>query len=758
MACCATEEPTPGTSGSNVNVGLIYLQRGGVILKTPKTGLALQFGIPPETIKDCMTLGIPVPSYYVFPKVLFDRQKFVNVAEAEFPAYYNFFVMKKPVTFICTPAQEASMRLVFQETLLGPKDIDVRHEFADGADDTVPDVQRECAYIRTFSSIDELFNFVHFDADGVATLEAEGVRIVDRGDEFAVFEHGTEVGRAPSKVKLPTALYQHSVLAGSACQPPFEPPLLGVTILGSGHGFDPSHRTSGFVLWINKRGIMVDPPLNSRALLQQNGVPSRLVDTVIVTHCHADHDQGTLQKMLEERQVTLITTSTIMGSFLRKYSALTGVSADGLRRLFVFRPVVFNEPMRINGGEIRFFYSIHTIPCIGFEVYYGGKSIYFSGDTCYDPAFIRSMHQAGVLRDGRAAWLLDERWQQHSLILHEAGVPPIHTPVSILAALNDDIKGRLWVIHTSHKALPPGSGLKIAPEGVENTLVLNVQPHVHSGAIELLKVIDEIDMFRVFALAQARELLQNAMPRHYAAGATIIEKDSLGRELYIITAGVVVISDASWSKHFVVGDYFGEMSLVTGSRRSAQAKAKTDVDVVAFTKEDFFAVLRGNTDTISFLLNLSQRRQEPSWQILSSNAVLHWMTNAQKTRLQALLRRRTLAAGDYVWRAGQPASQALLVGSGSVCIEEKAAELEPFGPGSWLAETSALLDARPLSMSVKALTDGWAYTVEREQLLAFFDDNPGVKLSFLDTNFIDVVKHDDALLPVAADDDQLVSF
>ena len=37
------------------------------------------------------------------------------------------------------------------------------------------------------------------------------------------------------------------------------------------------------------------------------------------------------------------------------------------------------EPMSVNGGEVRFFYSIHTIPCIGFEVYYGGKSLYFSG-------------------------------------------------------------------------------------------------------------------------------------------------------------------------------------------------------------------------------------------------------------------------------------------------------------------------------------------------------------------------------------------
>jgi len=32
---------------------------------------------------------------------------------------------------------------------------------------------------------------------------------------------------------------------------------------------------------------MVDPPLNSRMVLQRHGVPSRLIDVVIITHCHA---------------------------------------------------------------------------------------------------------------------------------------------------------------------------------------------------------------------------------------------------------------------------------------------------------------------------------------------------------------------------------------------------------------------------------------------------------------------------------------
>lgn len=44
----------------------------------------------------------------------------------------------------------------------------------------------------------------------------------------------------------------------------FTPPDFGVTILGSSHGFDCKGSTSGYILWINGRGVMVDPPPFSR--------------------------------------------------------------------------------------------------------------------------------------------------------------------------------------------------------------------------------------------------------------------------------------------------------------------------------------------------------------------------------------------------------------------------------------------------------------------------------------------------------------
>ena len=51
------------------------------------------------------------------------------------------------------------------------------------------------------------------------------------------------------------------------------------------------------------------------------------------------------------------------------------------------------------------------------------------------------MYTEGVLSQGRRDKLLDFPWG-HDAILHEAGIPPIHTPMKTLAALPDDVKAR----------------------------------------------------------------------------------------------------------------------------------------------------------------------------------------------------------------------------------------------------------------------------------------------------------------------------
>lgn len=72
----------------------------------------------------------------------------INVAEIEFPAYFNFFIRQRQVNLITTHDVADRLRTVFQETLLGPKSYDkLSEEFlGDESLKRMPDFEKESAY------------------------------------------------------------------------------------------------------------------------------------------------------------------------------------------------------------------------------------------------------------------------------------------------------------------------------------------------------------------------------------------------------------------------------------------------------------------------------------------------------------------------------------------------------------------------------------------------------------------------------------
>src|SRR5262249_36512108 len=161
----------------------------------------------------------------------------------------------------------------------------------------------------------------------------------------------------------------------------------------------------------------------------------------------------------------------------------------------VFRPATIGAPMRIQGAEFHFFYTLHSIPTIGFECYFGGRSFAYSADTLYDPALIEGMHREGVIGTERRDALLHFPWH-HSLVVHEAGGPPIPTPVARLAELPDEVKRRLRVIHVAETDLPEGAGLRLARTGFDETLTLPVAEHPYAEVLQHLDALAQVDLLR----------------------------------------------------------------------------------------------------------------------------------------------------------------------------------------------------------------------------------------------------------------------
>jgi glyoxylase-like metal-dependent hydrolase (beta-lactamase superfamily II) len=555
----------------------IRLPRGGTSIST-SVG-RIQFGIPPETIKDSMRLGLEVPRVFIVPVERFCREVGpalgINLAECEFPAYFNWFVKRKRCTLVVDSAEsERDIRNVFEETLLGPKEFrDVSQPKAYDEEDfdpsfppsSRPNFFREFQYFRRNEgtetsdelTVDVLIDFLHFSRNDLASPPSRPSSADDHGrnesigvppmvavsddddDEEehigwhasttvldfdmpgqpwaaglksmgqtrvsrlmrSVTEPSRSIKRTPSSrmetdeselaetdeacesvsigvvdddeaearpwifsqvkwlgevatvwpadatpeqvqtravprveifkmpgaseyvvhdvdvnnyivgkarlggaVEVPDEMAVEGFLdsneASEANHPqeglsltrtnasltlprralPFYPPSFGVTSLGNSHGFDKNGSTSGYVIWINGRGVMVDPPPYSSATLEREGIRPQTIIAIIITHCHADHDAGAFQKVLTGSRVAIITTPSIYKSFIRKYSALSGLSPGLLRRSHRFRAAVIGRPLHFQGATFHFWYTLHTIPCIALKVEWRGKSVVFTGD------------------------------------------------------------------------------------------------------------------------------------------------------------------------------------------------------------------------------------------------------------------------------------------------------------------------------------------------------------------------------------------
>ena len=710
------------------------LPRGGTYV--PTSAGAVQVGIPPETIKDVMAQKLALPELYVVPRKLFDQKRGLSVAEFEFPAYYSFFLLKRKARLLVESREvEGRIRAIFQETLFGPVGVPDESEFASGIPaDARPDFHGEAEYFRNVPGrgrleVDDLVEFLHFGANGLARF-GDAVTI-ERGARTYVVRDGEEiVAEVPAEVELPPRA--HSTVESAIGQ--FQPPEFGVTVLGASHGFDPSGKTTGFLLWMGGRALVVDPPTDATEYLRARGVAPKTIDGVILTHCHADHDAGTFQKILEETKVSVYTTPHVLASFLRKYSALSGFSEEVLRRTFVFHPVRIGAPVHVRGGELWFRYTLHSIPALGVEAFYGGKSVAISGDTLYDPTRVHEMFEKGVLGRQRFRDLYSFRGH-HNLILHEAGIPPLHTPATALAELPPEVKRRLFLVHIAEKDVPRDVGLRPAKVGLEHTLRVDVAAPEHGEAIALLDAVAMVDFLRDLPLSRARQLLQVARRLVLPAGERIVKQGTRGDAFYIVVNGHVdVVRDGQKLKAYQAGDYFGERALILDEPRMADVVASTDVSLIVIDRDDFLPLLRGS-EMLKRLERLVRVRDVGAWELIAQNTVLSGLTSSQKTQLQSALDPIEAKRGTVLWQRGVAPERAYLVVEGEVRLETPGSDPVVLRHAAFVGEVDAMRRGGAAAGSAVAATDVKLFAIESAEVRRFFDDNPGLFLTFLGTRF-----------------------
>ena len=257
-----------------------FLPRGGVYVNT-KHG-AIQFGMPPETIKDALTLGLDVPSIFVAPKDRFNLKYATNTCEVEFPCYWNFFVKGRSTVLAATADAAEVIRKVVDEVLEGPapEHLYTDEEYAATCSPEVyaarPDHVKEIDFFKEprggrVISTATLVSFCIFRPNREGHLQAdlpceEGtLAIIDEGGKYRVVVDGEVVATVDDFLASAIADPPHILIparSGSgrtASAEEFHTPDFGITVLGSADGFSKDGTTAGFVLWMRGRGILVRP-------------------------------------------------------------------------------------------------------------------------------------------------------------------------------------------------------------------------------------------------------------------------------------------------------------------------------------------------------------------------------------------------------------------------------------------------------------------------------------------------------------------
>jgi CRP-like cAMP-binding protein len=139
---------------------------------------------------------------------------------------------------------------------------------------------------------------------------------------------------------------------------------------------------------------------------------------------------------------------------------------------------------------------------------------------------------------------------------------------------------------------------------------------LHEDQAEAFSILREEPLFGCLSDEQLDQLVKQARLNTFGRGEPVIEEGSPGDSMFVLLHGAANVSVSKNGSTIQVaslgaGDCFGEMSLLTGERRSATVRADDDCYVMEIGKPVMAEVLRGAPECLVQLSELlAQRKME----------------------------------------------------------------------------------------------------------------------------------------------------
>jgi ribonuclease BN (tRNA processing enzyme) len=220
-------------------------------------------------------------------------------------------------------------------------------------------------------------------------------------------------------------------------------------VLGVGDAFSERHRPTSFLLSYGDFVLAIDCPDMYRTVLREaSDISGRqlslsAIDHVLITHVHGDHMNGLegvgfYKRFTEGKRVTLVSSPEVRDVIWdqRLIASMGTMWEDETRKELAFDEFFDHIPLSWEGEtavgpfRIRTRRTRHHLPTSALMVEAGGHVLGYSCDTDFDPELIAFLEPA-------------------DLIIHETNPSPVHTAISELDALPEDIRARMRLVHYS---------------------------------------------------------------------------------------------------------------------------------------------------------------------------------------------------------------------------------------------------------------------------------------------------------------------
>ena len=243
----------------------------------------------------------------------------------------------------------------------------------------------------------------------------------------------------------------------------------------------------------------------------------------------------------------------------------------------------------------------------------------------------------------------------------------------------------------------------------------------------LKKVRDSIPIFSGINALMLREMMVESTVHKCSPGDVVFEKNDYTNSFYVVLDGsvAVMIDENDPSKRIIIGlgNYFGEMGLISGRRRTATIKAESNCVLIEIPRRTMIKV-RGNSPEVRQALDREAAIRQIQTYIAPDVPRDDLIEIANSSEI------KSYKTGEVIFNEGDEADALHLIRKGSVSVSKRlggrSVVLNYVASGNYVGEMGLISDA-PRSASVTAAVASETIRIDGSAFKNLMASNPKLK-------------------------------